>query len=394
MRNSFPVLFSGELTASKSVMNRLLIAQSFFPALQIKGSSQAADVLHLQQALADFAHGKNQLDCGEAGTVFRFLALRVSRMPGSYLLKGTSRLLQRPQTELISILNQLGVDASLDSSGLHIRSKGWEIPPQGLRVDQSQSSQFASGIFLSGWDLPQPLIILSERGVSEGYLQLTIQSLQKLGMRIEASENGWKIFEKQQLRTKSVVAECDLSSAAALACAGILAGDVEIKNFPFESLQPDLVFVEFLKRMGAQVLQEGTSFRFRLTEKLKSLTADFSDCPDLVPVMAVLCGFAEGVSKFSGAKQLKHKESDRLEKTKELLSKSGFRVQFEQEALLITGLGKNVTPRSFVFDPDQDHRMAMAAGLLMTQGFSIELLTPFVVKKSYPEFWDHLGMTV
>lgn len=380
--------------ASKSVMNRLLIVKSFFPKFKINGTSSANDVLHLAEALKEFSVGKTHFNCGEAGTVFRFLALRVSRSAGNYLLKGSARLLQRPQAELLSVLQQLGVEASLSEEGLHIRSSGWSYSAQGIRVNQSESSQFASAIFLSAWNLSKPLVILSEQGVSEGYLQLTIRSLQQLGMHIEKTSGGWKILEGQQLKLDSAFAECDLSSAAALACAGVLAGDIEIKNFPFESLQPDLSFVEFLKQMGASVSRDGTSLCIHLTEKLQPLHADFSSCPDLVPVMSVLCAFANGVSVFTGATQLKHKESDRLEKTQELLIKAGIRTAVERDSLRIYGMGKDVITKSFVFDPDQDHRMAMAAGLLMTQGFSIELLTPNVVKKSYPDFWNHLGMTV
>lgn len=394
MGNSFPISFCGPLPASKSVLNRLLIVQSFFPELQIDGISNANDVIHLRRALQNFQEGKTEFDCGEAGTVFRFLAVRVSREPGEYLLKGSRRLLARPQQELLQIFRQLGVEAKITMEGLRVVSRGWRIPDQGIAIDQRDSSQFASAVFLSAWQLSAPLIIRSGPGISEDYLELTLANLRNLGMVIEQTTTGWRIPADQIIQTKQAVAECDLSSAAALACAGALAGKVEIQKFPFRSLQPDIRFIDFLTTMNVSVTKSDTSLIISQTENLKPLTADFSNCPDLVPVFSALCAFADGVSTLSGATQLKHKESDRLAKSAELLLKAGVQVEILGDDLRIHGLGKSYHLLSFVFDPDQDHRMAMAAGLLMTQGFSIELLTPSVVKKSYPEFWEHLGMTL
>ena len=394
MRNSFPVSFKGTLPASKSMLNRLLITQSFFPELQIHGESRSEDVHHLKHALKDFHSGKTDFDCGEAGTVFRFLALRVSRKPGIYHLKGSARLLKRPQRELVAILAQLGVRSELSENDLKIESDGWTIPSDGIFIDQSQSSQFASAVFLSSWRLPKELYISSEAGVSQDYLGLTLESLRQLGMQIDRTARGWKVAAQQVVHTSTALAECDLSSAAALACAGALAGRVEIENFPFQSLQPDARFIDFLKAMNVSVEKQDTNLVISQSENLRALQADFSECPDLVPIFSVLCAFANGVSVLSGATQLKHKESDRLEKSAELLRKAAVPVEIAGDALKISGLGDQFRSLSFVFDPDQDHRMAMAAGLMMTQGFSIELLTPSVVKKSYPEFWDHLGMTL
>ncbi|MNT06759.1 3-phosphoshikimate 1-carboxyvinyltransferase [compost metagenome] len=44
------------------------------------------------------------------------------------------------------------------------------------------------------------------------------------------------------------------------------------------------------------------------------------------------------------------------------------------------------------FDPDQDHRMVMAGTLLRMLGYPIKVKSPEAVNKSFPEFWDVMGV--
>src|SRR5580698_1908660 len=104
--------FDGEISASKSLFNRALVVQSFAPSLTVLGASTADDVVAMRAALATLTAGRAEpIDCGEAGTVLRFMALRASRIPGVHTLTGSERLFARPHNELIPILSQLSVDA-------------------------------------------------------------------------------------------------------------------------------------------------------------------------------------------------------------------------------------------------------------------------------------------
>lgn len=105
--------FIGHVPASKSILNRALILQSFGPDLKIYGVSDSDDVVKMKagiKALKDQAI----IDCGEGGTVLRFLALRASREKGRHKLTGSARLINRPQEELVKILSQLGVTAKFE----------------------------------------------------------------------------------------------------------------------------------------------------------------------------------------------------------------------------------------------------------------------------------------
>src|SRR5215469_7307474 len=108
--NSTPTSFIGHVPASKSILNRALILQSFEPDLKIYGVSDSDDVVKMKagiKALKDQA----MIDCGEGGTVLRFLALRASREKGRHKLTGSARLINRPQGELVKILSESDVTA-------------------------------------------------------------------------------------------------------------------------------------------------------------------------------------------------------------------------------------------------------------------------------------------
>src|ERR1700722_19543828 len=95
--------FLGPIPASKSLLNRALIIRDYFPSLRLRGDSDCEDVRHMRTALQALAVGQ-PIDCGDGGTVLRFLALRASRLPGEHRLTGSPRLFSRPQEELARIL--------------------------------------------------------------------------------------------------------------------------------------------------------------------------------------------------------------------------------------------------------------------------------------------------
>lgn len=114
--------------------------------------------------------------------------------------------------------------------------------------------------------------------------------------------------------------------------------------------------------------------------------------PDLFPVLCALASFAKSPSKFFGAPQLRHKESDRIAKTSELLNLCGVMYQILDDGMIVHPVGLKRPVQDFAFDPADDHRLAMAAALFKLASFPIKILNPHVVQKSYPEFFQHVGL--
>lgn len=387
-------LYQGSIPASKSMLNRCLILKSQAPSLNITGISQCDDVLKMREGIKSLAAG-DDMDCGAAGTTFRFLAMRASKEPGEWLLKGSERLLARPHDTLLSLLSQLCVEAKFSEQGLHLKSSGWsweaDVP---LEVDCSKSTQFASALLLSAWKLKQPLQMrLLNADLSQGYLNMTIDLVKKAGMQLVEEGDLIKIPAAQKISVSQLEAEADLSSAFAVAAAGVVSTGVKILNFPQQSLQPDKVFVDILKAMNVPVTLKGSILTILAAEELKPISWDLGDSPDLFPVLSVLCSFAEGSSRLYGAPHLVYKESDRVGKSAELIKKMGRTVELHDDGLTIHGQAQKPST-SFQFDPDHDHRLAFAAAVANAYGASIDILHKDVVNKSFPEFWGVIGVAI
>jgi 3-phosphoshikimate 1-carboxyvinyltransferase len=384
--------FKGVIPASKSLMNRALIVQSYFPKLKLEGHSQCEDVVHLKKSLRRLKT-KRTLHCGEGGTTLRFLAFRASREKGSFLLKGSRRLLSRPQTDIQKVLAQLGVQVQFEKTGLRITSKGWQRPAKPVRVNAKDSSQFLSAIFLNAWNLDFDLQIQVQGNItSESYFQMTLSFLKDLGLRFQRRGTLYVIPKGQQPKAKSYQVESDLSSLFSVAAFAAVSGRAEFQKFPEKSLQPDKEFLNIFKKMKIGVEAKRGLRRVNAPIELKPLKVSLKNSPDLFPVLAALCSFASGRSILYGAPQLVKKESNRIEKTAELLSRAGVQCRIRKDGIVVEGRKVSGDEKSFSFDPDNDHRLAMAAALLKFQGLKIKIKNPRVVNKSFPEFWKFVGV--
>ena len=98
-----------------------------------------------------------------------------------------------------------------------------------------------------------------------------------------------------------------------------------------------------------------------------------------------------GDHAVGGAPHLAHKESSRIESTATLLRSLGCRFDLRKDGIEIEG-GAPLSTKPFDFDPNHDHRLAMAAAVAQVAGADIRILHPEVVDKSFPEFWDLLAV--
>lgn len=389
--------FVGDLEISKSWMNRALILQAQQNDFEIIGESTAADVVLLKQALRDFASGKTEFYVGLGGTTFRFLSLFLSRYTGQYKIKAEKKLLDRPQIELIDLLNQLGIQSQLNHEHdfFEIKSQGWH-QPKVIKIKAQDSSQFASGLVLSAINLPRDQRIeIAANMTSQDYFKYTIAVMQQAGCAIRYDEQNAivDIPKQMTIAQKKLVGEVDVSSFFALAVAAVLAGKVSLTNWNKNSMQPDMRFVSLFKDAGL-VFESENNFIIGQQPLHKNIIANLSNCPDLFPVLAVMAAFTPGESKLFGAQQLVHKESNRIEKTYELLTRCGFECHKLSDGLEIKGNPQAVYRARdiIVFDPDHDHRMAFAAAILILKGFPIQMTAPHVIQKSYRDFYKHIGL--
>jgi 3-phosphoshikimate 1-carboxyvinyltransferase len=187
-------------------------------------------------------------------------------------------------------------------------------------------------------------------------------------------------------RASAVEVEGDWSSAAYALAAGAITGDVTLRGLNQTSSQADRAIIGVLSRMGADV-SDGGAVKVSKSP-LRGISADMSDCPDLFPVVSVLCAAAEGGSTLTGLGRLSLKESDRVAAMVEGLTRMGIKVTCDPDSAKITG----GTPRGADVDSWGDHRIAMSLAVLaLTAEGETKINDAGCVSKSYPGFWDDLA---
>ncbi len=383
--------FAGAIESSKSIANRALIIQSYEPEIKVEFLSDSMDVQVLQKSLQDFREGHREFFCADAGTAFRFLVLRLAREPGRWTVRGSPRLLSRPQDGLLALLGQWAVGVETFPDHWILKSNGWNGSPL-LDVSTEHSSQFASAVFLNAWKLSRDTELkLSLLGASQSYLEMTLQIVKDFGLNFETTTTGFWIPARQSPRIRDFVVEPDVSSCFALASCAVQNGDVQILKFPFLSKQPDLVFLDIYKKMNVSFERDGETLKVQKTEHLYPIDWALKNCPDLFPVLAILCARAQGVSCLTGLDHLAAKESNRLQNIRTLLHRLGRKTKLENLQLWIEG-DETAFTAAGDFDPDHDHRMAMAAQVANFYGADFRILKPEVVDKSYPRFWHDCGV--
>lgn len=380
--------FSGNLPASKSILNRLYTLGFWSENIHWFGDSNCDDVKHMRKAVSDLKQGKSEIYVGDAAAVLRFVTLLASRLKGKYRIAGSQALFKRPQQELVNLLEQLGVHAELFSDCVVIEGQGWNYQKP-ISVDVSGSSQFISALILNSVNLEKDLIIKPLGELKSGpYLDMTINVATRFGLMIEDHPEGFFIEKGQDLVEVDYVAELDFSSAAAVWSMAAVGGKatIELGDFdPNQTDQADFEILDILISFGADISLSTEEITVEKADLFSPEQIDFKDCPDLFPVVAALASLAEGRTELRGAPHLRHKESDRIAGVKAILDTIGVEALEHEDGLTVVGRRPD-SMQSFNCDVKKDHRLLMAVAVLNAGGWRIKANDLECINKSFPEF--------
>lgn len=323
------------------------------------------------------------LDCGESGSTLRFFIsiAAVGNINATFVGKG--KLPQRPIGIFTEALPKAGTVCKTEG-GLPLEIKG-QLKSGIFEIPGNVSSQFITGLLLA---LPilegDSEIILTSPLESVGYIAMTIRTMKQFGVNIQATEKGWHIKGGQSYKTCDYTTDGDWSQAAFFMVLGAIGSKVTVKGVAKDSTQGDKKCAEILARFGAKVTQLDNEVTVE-KGKLKAITIDASQIPDLVPVLSVCAAFAEGTTKIINAERLRIKECDRLKATAELLNNLGGKVKELSDGLEITGVsslkGGNVNGYN-------DHRIVMSAAVCAARSDEdITATFAMSINKSYPDFY-------
>jgi 3-phosphoshikimate 1-carboxyvinyltransferase len=387
-----PVRGTVAVPGSKSVTNRalLLAALSGGPAT-VAGAPPTRDTALMVDALrelgvpvavegervtvARFAglQGGGSVDCGLAGTVMRFVPPAAALADGPVRFDGDPRARERPMDTVLNALRTLG--ARIDASGGSAGTAGGSLPftlhgtgglPGGeVVIDASASSQFVSGLLLSGarYDKGVTVVHDGKPVPSLPHIDMSVAMLRTAGVEVDDSEaNTWRVAPGP-VAARDWAVEPDLSNAAVfLAAAAVTGGEVTVAGWPEHSTQPGAEILPVLERFGATVVADAGGMTVRGPGTLEGVDVDLHDVGELTPTVAAVAALASTPSHLRGVAHLRGHETDRLAALAAELAALGGDVDESADGLVIrpAPLRAGDGPwRAYA-----DHRMATAGALV------------------------------
>lgn len=390
--------------ASKSHAHRLLIAAALSESYtKVNICSTSQDIEATGNCLKQMDEDLPMFNCRESGSTLRFLLPVAMVLKEEAFFFGSGRLPKRPISPLKEEMEKHGctfenefrkMDGAEEICHVKGRMSGgiFELPG-------NVSSQYITGLLfalpLADEDSSIRIITPLE---SKGYVDMTLDVLEKFGIEVYVNENAgcitYSIRGRQEyISPEEITAEGDWSNMAFWVAAGILSEGKGIicQGTDENSIQGDKEILSIAERMGGNITIKGKSI-LAGHDKLEGTEIDASAIPDLVPILSVMAATAEGVTRIYNAGRLRIKESDRLKAMTDCLKRLGADVTENPDGLTITGVSrlKGATVNGY-----NDHRvvMSMAIASIVADG-NIIIEGAEAVNKSYSDFFEdfeHLG---
>ncbi|MET0734395.1 MAG: 3-phosphoshikimate 1-carboxyvinyltransferase [Microbacterium sp.] len=331
--------------------------------------------------------GDTEVDCGQAGTVMRFVAPLGGFAKGDVTLTAHESALHRPMGAMIRALRDVGVD--IDDGGrwalpFSVRGHG-HVRGGEVVIDASASSQFVSGLLLAAprFDVGLHLIHEGERLPSMPHIEMTVESLAHRGVHVERPAPGEWVVPAGAIRGKDVAIEPDLSNAAPfLAAAMIAGGSVSVTGWPAHSTQPGHMLTDILSLMGARAVRRGGQLTVTAGNGIQGVDLDLSAAGELTPTIFALAAFAQAPTTLYGIGHIRGHETDRISA---LISE--LRALGGEAHELADGI--RIVPRRLHggrWRAHHDHRIATTGALIGLAVPGVEVDDIGTTAKTMPEF--------
>ena len=393
-----PLTGRARVPGDKSISHRALILGAMTVGeTVISGLLEGDDVLHTAQAMRDlgakvvrgddgtwrvhgvgvggFAQPSGALDFGNSGTGCRLVIGAVAGCGITATFDGDGSLRKRPMRRILDPLARMGARVLEEADGgrLPLTLKGAADPLPITYESPVPSAQLKSAVLLAGLAAAGETTVIE----AEATRDHTEKLLKHFGAKIVSKphgEHGRRIVLQGQpeLEAAPVLVPADPSSAAFPLVGALLVpgSDVTFEAVMTNPLRTGLFTT--LREMGAQIEEtnkradggeEVAEFRVR-TSALKGVDVPAARAPSMIDeylILAVAAAFAEGDTRMRGLKELRVKESDRLEATAAMLRVNGVTVDIEEDDMIVHGMGANGVPGGGEVATHMDHRIAMSA---------------------------------
>ncbi len=421
-RRGGPLKGTAEVPGDKSISHRALILGAMAVGeTKITGLLEGQDVLDTAAAMrafgADvqhlgpgewqvhgvgvggFAEPAQVIDCGNSGTGVRLIMGAMATLPITATFTGDASLNKRPMGRVTDPLALFGARAYGRQGGrLPMTIVGAADPVPVRYALPVASAQVKSAVLLAGLNAPGETVVI-EREATRDHSERMLAGF-GAGLRFEDTDEGRAIIltGQPELTPQTVAVPRDPSSAAFPVCAALIVegSDILVPGVSQNPTRNGLYTT--LVEMGADIAfqnprEEGGEPVADLAVKFSSLKgvevppARAASMIDEFPVLSVVAALAQGTTTMRGVKELRVKESDRIDAMARGLEACGVRVEEDEDTLIVHGTGPDGVPGGGTCATHLDHRIAMSflvLGLAAQKPVTIDDASP--IATSFPAF--------
>ena len=419
---SGPLLGQADVSGDKSISHRSLILGALSVGeTKIQGLLEGDDVLDTGKAMRAFGaevvnHGAGSwsvhgvgvggfaepdhvIDCGNSGTSVRLVIGAMSTTGINATFTGDDSLNKRPMDRITDPLALFGTQAHGRSHGrLPLTIIGASNPVPVRYIVPMPSAQVKSAVLLAGLNAPGQTVVIEKEATRDH----TERMLAGFGAKVQVEETAEgrmvTLTGQPELNAQSITVPRDPSSAAFPVCAALIVegSNILVPNIGLNPTRAGLFYT--LQDMGADLTfenmrEEGgepvADLRAKYSSNLKGIAVPPERAASMIdeyPILAIVASFAAGVTRMHGVKELRVKESDRIEAMATGLRAAGVTVDEGPDWWHVHGLQGQVHGGTSVAT-HLDHRIAMSfliLGMATQNPVSIDDGAP--VATSFPIF--------
>lgn len=420
---SGPLKGTASVPGDKSISHRALIFGAMAVGeTKITGLLEGQDVLDTAKAMRAFGatviqHGPGAwsvqgvgvggfqepadvIDCGNSGTGVRLIMGTMATTPMTATFTGDASLRKRPMGRVTDPLSLFGTQAYGRKGGrLPMTVVGAANPVPVRYALPVASAQVKSAVLLAGLNAPGQTVVIEREPTRDHSERMLLGFGAQLTVEKTREGNVITLTGQPELRPQTVAVPRDPSSAAFPVCAALIVEGSDIfvpgvsQNLTRNGLYLTLV------EMGAEIefqnpRTEGgepvADLRVRFSDNMRGIEVPPERAPSMIdeyPILSVVAACSTGKTVMRGVKELRVKESDRIDAMARGLEACGVKIEEDEDTLIVHGMGAGGVPGGAVCATHIDHRIAMSflvLGMAAKAPVSVDDASPIVT--SFPIF--------
>lgn len=420
---SGPLKGMASVPGDKSISHRALIFGAMAVGeTTVTGLLEGQDVLDTAKAMRAFGatvirHGEGHwtvngvgvggfqepadvIDCGNSGTGVRLIMGCMATTAMTATFTGDASLRKRPMGRVTDPLSLFGTEAYGRKGGrLPMTVVGAANPVPVRYALPVASAQVKSAVLLAGLNAPGQTVVIEKEPTRDHSERMLLGFGASLTVEASKEGNVITLTGQPELRPQTVAVPRDPSSAAFPVCAALIVegSDVFVPGVS-QNLTRNGLYIT-LAEMGAEIefqnpREEGgepvADLRVRFSDNMKGIEVPPHRAPSMIdeyPILSVVAAFATGKTVMRGVKELRVKESDRIDAMARGLEACGVKIEEDEDTLIVHGLGAGGMPGGATCATHLDHRIAMSflvAGMAAQKPVAVDDASPIVT--SFPIF--------